>query len=358
MDIKKFIFSKKIQKELESKWESPSNIALVKYWGKKDNQIPCNPSISFTLSNCITTTSIKFKPLSRPISNFSYKFLFHNQPAVSFHKKIDSFFNRIIAFVPYLKNHHLIINSENSFPHSSGIASSASAMSSIALALIELERYFNLDKTEEYFLQKASFLARLGSGSAARSIQGPVMIWGKSIDFDNSSDAFGVVFSDSLHSIFHSYQDTILIIDKSPKEISSSLGHELMNQHLFASSRFLQANKHISLLKNALIKGDIASFIYLVEKEALTLHAMMMTSSPYFILMHPNTIKVIKKVWKYRRETNKMICFTLDAGANIHLLYPKKEKKEIERFIKDELASFCFEKKIIWDFVGQGSKKV
>ena len=73
----------------------------------------------------------------------------------------------------------------------------------------------------------------------------------------------------------------------------------------------------------------------------LTLHAMMMTSLPYFILMKPNTLEIINKIWAFRAKTNSNICFTLDAGANVHVLYPEAEKAEVLEFIKNELVAYC-----------------
>jgi diphosphomevalonate decarboxylase len=96
----------------------------------------------------------------------------------------------------------------------------------------------------------------------------------------------------------------------------------------------------------------------IVETEALSLHAMMMTSNPYFILMQPNTLEIIQKVWKYRKETQIPLCFTLDAGANVHLLYPQKNKEEVGAFIAAELVSFCEQGQYLFDEVGTGAKKV
>ena len=95
--------------------------------------------------------------------------------------------------------------------------------------------------------------------------------------------------------------------------------------------------------------GDVEKFIEIVESEALTLHAMMQTSIPYFILMRPNTLEVIQRVWQYRKDTGVPLCFTLDAGANVHLLYPENVKDKVQAFIKNELANFCEEGKYIND---------
>jgi diphosphomevalonate decarboxylase len=95
-----------------------------------------------------------------------------------------------------------------------------------------------------------------------------------------------------------------------------------------------------------------------VESEALTLHAMMMSSNPYFILMKPNTLEIINRIWSFREETGLPVCFTLDAGANVHVLYPEKNKTEILEFIKNELVAYCEKEQYLCDEVGKGAEKL
>ena len=355
---KDFIESQKFEVTGNSKWEAPSNIALIKYWGKYGSQYPQNPSLSFTLSKCVTQTTVAYRPLEDKQTGFSFDFSFEGNPIPGFHPKIESFLNRIEPYVPFVKNHHLSIQSNNSFPHSSGIASSASGMSALALGIMSLEKKANPEISDTYFIKKASFLARLGSGSAARSIQGPIVSWGVSDAFDGSSDLYGTAVSFQINSVYKDYQDTILLIDKDQKKVSSTLGHDLMNGHPYASKRFEQARDNMSLLKEILTEGDLTSFVSLVESEALTLHALMMASQPYFILMHPNTLEVLNKVWEYRQEVKSSLCFTLDAGANVHLLYPKAESDAVLKFINQELAVFCQNGQFIEDQIGNGAKKL
>ena len=359
MDSEKdFIQKSEIVASGSSKWEAPSNIALVKYWGKFGAQYPQNPSLSFTLSQCVTQTLVAYKPKENQPSKFSFDFTFEGEPTPSFHPKIEVFLERIAPYVPFIQQHHLTIESSNSFPHSSGIASSASGMSALALGIMSIEKAGNPTMSEAYFLKKASFLARLGSGSAARSIQGPMVSWGVSDVIEGSSDLYGTPLSSELHPVFQDFQDTILLIDKGQKKVSSTLGHNLMKNHPYAATRFEQARTNIKDLKIILASGDLPAFIALVESEALTLHALMMASQPYFILMHPNTLQVLNKVWAYREETQSSLCFTLDAGANVHLLYPKSEKSTVLKFIKEELAGYCQKNQFIEDQIGNGAKKL
>lgn len=339
-------------------WSSPSNIALVKYWGKKKDQIPENPSISFTLDNCKTTTTLTFSKKETQ-DQFSFDVYLDDDKKDAFKPKIETFFKRVEMYLPFLKNYHFKIETSNTFPHSSGIASSASGMSALALCLMSVERLLSeIEITDKLFIQKASFLARLGSGSACRSLEGDLVVWGKHDDIDNSSDLFGVKFPFEVHKNFKNYRDTILLVDKGEKQVSSTIGHNLMHEHPFAQERFKQAHKNLSDLTRILKNGDLDKFIALVESEALTLHAMMMTSMPYFILMKPNTLEIINKIWAFRQKTNSKLCFTLDAGANVHVLYPDNEAKQILEFINNELVAHCQKGEYINDKIGFGAKLI
>jgi|TARA_B110000046_G_scaffold27191_2_gene27478 diphosphomevalonate decarboxylase len=349
------IRSKKIEKACFT-WQTPSNIALVKYWGKSEPQLPKNASISFTLNNCHTITTIEFSKIETT-AEVVFDLFFEGKEKEEFKPKIAAFFKRVQEYCPYVFDYKMIINSENSFPHSSGIASSASGLSAIAMCLMSLEQKLNPNLTQEFIHKKASFLARLGSGSASRSIEGPLVVWGEHPEIAGSSDVYGVQFPYKVHSVFENYQDAILLVDKGEKQVSSTVGHNLMHAHPFAENRFKQANENLSKMSKILQEGDRKAFINLVESEALTLHAMMLTSNPYFILMKPNTLSIIHKIWEFRATQNSNICFTLDAGANVHVLYPFSEKEKVNRFIENELAQYCQKKQYILDAVGLGAKK-
>ena len=342
-------------------WSAPSNIALVKYWGKKDNQIPANPSVSFTLNNCKTITKLAFakKDISTALNvtsnTFSFDLLFEGKPKEDFKPKIQKFLERIEIYLPFLKDYHFTIDTQNTFPHSSGIASSASGMAALAMNFMSLEKALNPEMTSEYFYQKASFLARLGSGSACRSVKGSVVVWGNHANIQGSSDLFGVEFPNAIHSNFKNFQDTILLVDKGEKQVSSTVGHDLMHNHPFAERRFAQAHENLDQLISIFEKGDLDEFIKIVESEALTLHAMMMTSMPYFILMKPNTLEIINAIWKFRSETKIPVCFTLDAGANVHVLYPENVAVTVLQFIKDELVGYCQNGQYLCDAIGNGA---
>jgi len=364
-------------------WKTPSNIALVKYWGKREPQIPKNPSISFTLDACFTLTTLEYskrethlpkldsgshneilKPVQNDDTKYNFDIYFEGEKKEDFKPKIQKFFERIEKYVPFLKDYSFVIKSRNSFPHSSGIASSASGMSALALSIMSLEKLVTersrsgVEMMDEYFYKKASFLARLGSGSACRSIEGPVVVWGKHKEVKGSSNLYGIKFPSKIHENFKNYHDTILLVDEGEKQVSSTVGHQLMNNHPFAEQRFSQANENSLKLSKILQNGNLKEFISLIESEALTLHSMMLTSNPYFILMKPNTLKIIHKIWGFRAEINSNICFTLDAGANVHVLFPESEKEIVTNFITSKLLKYCYKNHYICDRVGIGAKQL
>lgn len=326
----------------------PSNIALIKYWGKYDNQIPANPSISYTLNHCKTNTSMEFFA-NEP---FSVQTFLAGNEEVKFAEKIEKYFRNIEQYLPWILNGKYIIRTENTFPHSSGIASSASGFGAIAKCLMALDETFSGKISDEESLRKASFLARLGSGSACRSLYNGLVVWGES-QVRGSSDFFAVQYpNDEIHEIFKDFNDWVLLIHEGQKSVSSTVGHGLMNTNPYADRRFQEARENFGPMKEILANGDLQSFIKLVEHEALTLHAMMMMSDPAFILMKTGTLEVINKIWDFRRETDLPLFFTLDAGANVHLLFPNAGSEEkIKTFIEAELLQHTQNNGVVKDMM-------
>jgi len=338
-------------------WQSPSNIALIKYWGKFGVQLPKNPSLSFGLSDAYSQISIQYS--SKHSEKAEHKFLFEGNENHAFGDKIIRFLNELDTIFPFLKQLDLQIESKNSFPHSAGIASSASSMSALALCLCSIEKELigSLQK-ENNFYQKASYIARLGSGSASRSVYGGYSIWGEFSELKQSSNDFAIPFNSEIHLLFMQIRDSILIVSDQEKTVSSRAGHALMNGHPYAEARILQSKKNLKKLITALKVGDANSFIEIVENEALSLHALMLSSNPWYSLLLPNTLKILEKIREFRNKSKLFICFTLDAGPNVHLLYLEENKSQILEFIDKELVEFCFEGKIIHDKIGFGPKRI
>ena len=338
-------------------WRSPSNIALVKYWGKHGNQLPNNSSISFTLSQAYSETKISYTA-KQDDGKISLDFNFEGSKNESFERRINKFLTAITSHFPFLTASHLQIESSNSFPHSTGIASSASAMSALSLGLCSLEKeILGTLKDDESFFRKASIISRLGSGSACRSVYPHLAIWGENEGVPGSSNEFAIPYQDAA-SIFNSFHDSILIVSSDEKTVSSTAGHELMHTNIFAETRYKQANNNTVKIIEALKNEDMDTFGLIVEEEALTLHALMMTSHPSYVLLQPNSLKLIELIRNYRSDTKLPVYFTIDAGPNIHLLYPHHIEHDIQQFIKSDLSPYCENGKVIEDKVGIGATRI
>lgn len=334
-----------------TRWIAPSNIAIVKYWGKFDNQIPANPSLSFTLTNSYTDTRLTVEQgdgntFDAPLVDV----WFSGEKRNEFTPKIHKFLSSILDEYPWLRGKYLKVETTNTFPHSSGIASSASGIAALACCIEDIHTSYI--KPQEFLKSRASRSARLGSGSACRSIYGGFVQWGVSSDSEGS-DEYAIPVS-TVHKDFEMVFDYILILDSAEKTVSSSAGHALMRGHPFAMQRFEQGSHHTNILKNILKTGDWSAFISLMESEALTLHAMMMTSNPPFILMKPKTLEVISRIWQFRTDTGLPVGFTLDAGANLHLIFSPSALTSVENQLLPDIQYLCEQNLIIKDFIGQG----
>jgi diphosphomevalonate decarboxylase len=337
-----------------SAWKCPSNIALVKYWGKRDFQKPMNPSLSFVLRNAFTETSVELH------KDGDQKVEFYFEGAVSsFGERIEKYLNQISIQLPWVNKYNFRIHSKNSFPHSAGIASSASSFGALSLCLTELDFAISgkeADSSE--FWQKASGLARMGSGSACRSVYPGFSIWGKTHLFESGSDEHTIHLTDGIHPVFSGLHDAILMVDSGTKEVSSSVGHQLMDEHQYQHSRIAQAHQNLNELYLALLTGNQEKFVEVVENEALSLHAMMMTSNPSFILLKPASLEMINRIRRFRAKSKIPVCFTIDAGPNIHLLYFQENELNVKAFIERELIVLCENGKWIDDEIGDGPERI
>ncbi len=340
-------------------WKSPSNIAIVKYWGKHGLQLPNNPSLSLTLSQAATKTQMTLTEKKQD-SGISMEFFFEGHPAPAFAVRVERFLNSLAKdYFPFLYQYHLKIETQNSFPHSSGIASSASGMSALALCLCDLEA--SLTGTASgttAFFNRASIIARLGSGSACRSVFPMMAVWGIHPAIQGSSNEFAVGVADDADPIFKTFHDDILIISAKEKSVSSTAGHHLMVGNPYAEARYNQAFQRTEYLMDAMKTGDLEAFGKIAEDEALTLHALMMCSNPSYILMEEGSLSVIRKIRQFRQETGIPIFFTLDAGPNVHVLYPDAYKDKASEFIDHELKPYCVSGRIIRDMCGVGPEKL
>lgn len=317
-------------------------------------QIPCNSSLSLTLSDAFTEVVVDLED-GKSNQGIELDYYFEGELSPSFGARVKKYLESNIESFSFLNDYKVVMRSTNSFPHSAGIASSASAFGAIALALMDLKYQFEGKEIDADFYNEASNFARLGSGSASRSLFPNYAMWGYNDAISNSSDLMAVEVKE-IHPAFQGLKDAILIVEDEPKKVSSSIGHSLMNNHPYSENRFKQANQRAAELINILKTGNFDAFIQMSESEALTLHAMMMTSEDYYLLVKPGTISIIEKILDFRATTGLNLCFTLDAGPNIHLLYQGAQKSEVESFIQNELSAHCLD--VLYDTIGKGPEKL
>ncbi len=283
------------------------NIAFVKYWGKIDEKLhlPANGSISMTLSDLYSQTTVEFGDFPRDSIVLDGKEV--QDP------KIKNHLDLIRQLGKSHKNAR--INSRNNFPTGSGIASSASGFAALTLAACKAIG-LNLDS------KTLSIIARQGSGSACRSIYGGFVEW---LHSTMSEGSHAIQLADE-H--YWDVRDLITIVSTDTKRVSSTSGmvqttktSPLYQSRLAAVEDNLKAARDAIRFKNFKQLGEIA------EYDSLLMHATMMTTRPPLLYWLPATVKIMHAV-EQLRETGVPAYYTIDAGANVHVLtLPSHEKK-------------------------------
>lgn len=302
---------------MKSTAKAPANIAFIKYWGKKDRalRIPANDSISMNLSNAFTTTTVEFS------SAYSSDEIYYGE------SKMDA--EESVRVVNHLDRIRRLANgqikakiaTQNSFPKGAGIASSASGFAALTLAATTA---LGLKLSEK----ELSILARLGSGSACRSITDGFVFW-KAGNSDNDSYAYSL-YSEKYWDL----RDVIVVVSEDKKKTTSTKGHEDAGSSIFFEARIKNLPQRIVKLKEALRNKDIEKFGELVEKEAIELHTIMMTQNPPLFYWNSATLEIISRVRQWR-ENGLIVYFTIDAGPNVHLICEGKEEKRVLEKIKE-----------------------
>ncbi|MBO0961399.1 diphosphomevalonate decarboxylase [Neobacillus sp. MM2021_6] len=300
--------------------QANTNIALIKYWGKRDESkiLPMNSSLSLTLNKFYTTTTVEFCTcLSVDV------FIINNQLANEFEmSKVTRFLDRIREMSG--KDFHAVVNSTNHVPTAAGFASSASGYAALAAAATKAIG-LNLD-------QKAlSQLARLGSGSACRSIYGGFVEWQKGIE-DDGTDSFAQPLKGG-----QDWDLSVLsvLLTSKPKEISSSEGMKRAVETSSLYSHWLDTvEKDLLVAKEAIKNRDFDMLGSVVEANALKMHATTFASQPPFSYWNSATVEVIRGV-KNLRSSGIQAYFTIDAGPNVKVLcQPKDEQVVREALIR------------------------
>jgi len=290
-----------------------ANIALVKYWGKQPvpNNVPATPSLSFTLKALRTDTTIE-----KSISNKD-KFFLDDSPA----DKQTAI--RLNDYLNYWRDNNLIdgyfnISSVNNFPTKAGLASSSSGFAALAVGLSAFDR-------QKLSRQKLSRLARIGSGSAARSIFGGLAA------FPLSSDpaARMIIPPDEIQ-----WGMVIAIVDEGEKKITSRDGMEICRKHSpYYKSWIARAVSDYKRMLSALRNLDFTCVGEIAEANALAMHACMISARPSLLYWTPTTLEIIRSA---RRLRNKGLetYVTIDAGPHVVLLGKKDDLNNISRHIR------------------------
>jgi diphosphomevalonate decarboxylase len=295
---------------------SCANIAFIKYWGKKDSKLnlPYNNSISMNLSDCLTTTTVAFgkdfRDDSVTLDGKNVKGLGKERVV----KVLDE--ARRLAKTDWKAK----VVSENNFPSDAGVASSASGFSALAVAA---SKAAGLSLSEK----KLSILARLGSGSASRSIPDGFVEWRGGKDGETS---YAVQIAKPGH---WRVRDIVVVVSHKKKKASSTQGHSLVQTSPHFKRRLELLPSRIKGLRGALLERDFDVFGELLEEEAVSLHMMAMTSKPAIFYWNEGTFEVIHALFDLREKGIKAY-FTMDAGPNVHVICLAKDANRVKGVLK------------------------
>jgi len=296
---------------------SPANIAFVKFWGLKNKELilAYNDSISMNLSNCITKTTVEFSPKFK--KHQIYLDLFGKGKQLITGKKEGKIVNQLERIKKLAKNNWFAqIYSQTNFPSEAGIAASASAFSALTLAATYALKLKLSNK-------QLSVLTRLsGSGSACRSVVDGFCCWHK----DCATQIAGVNHWPEL-------TDIVAVVDTSTKKVSSFDGHQLALSSPYFKARIEEVNKRARLVTQAIKQKDFKTLGEQAELDALSMHFVMMTSSPALFALSPKSWNIIQSVRSWR-EQGLQVYFTVDNGPNIHILCLETDKAKILQRLK------------------------
>ncbi len=289
-----------------------SNIAFIKYWGNRDHalRLPANDSLSMNLAALYTTTTVRW---SGDIAADSL--LINDLPTSS------AALQRVIAHLDALRQRlgtdmRAEVDSVNNFPMGAGIASSASAFAALTTAAAAA---LGISLSE----RELTTLARLGSGSAARSIPAGFVLWQAG---GSHEDSYAETFAPADH---WSLVDVIAIVSRQHKRVGSTAGHASADSSIFQPARVATAADRLSAAKEAVLERDFTRFAQVLEADSDMMHAVMMTSRPPLFYWQPLSLAVMTAVRAWRGAEGLRVCYTLDAGPNVHCLCERDDAAEV-----------------------------
>lgn len=302
--------------------EAPSNIALIKYWGKDDASLnwPTNDSISMTLPEALSKTTVEN-------TNCSNDQIFLNEKEISASHSTHAKLQKYITFLKteFSINDALLIRSENTFPTGCGLASSASGYAALTKALYAYATKFgnppNLDNND------LANYSRRGSGSSCRSFMSSFVHWHRG---QNPED------QKILEIPFHpemELADTIAIVSNQEKAIPSTQAHRYVHSSPLFKPRLAALSEKIRDVKTYLAENQFDLLAKLVEQEAIEIHSVSMTATPPVTYLTQDSLDIISWVRQLRFAEGMEVFFTIDAGPNIHILTRKRDQKTLRELL-------------------------
>ncbi|MEM3939842.1 MAG: diphosphomevalonate decarboxylase [Saccharolobus sp.] len=312
---------------------APSNIALIKYWGKRGDErlnLPLNSSLSITLDDQLSVIT-KISLSDKDLIIVNGKILSEEESKEYAGRVIEKF--REISN----KDFHVRIESYAKFPVNAGLASSAAGIAALTFGLNEL---LGLDLS----LKELSKIARIGSGSACRSMFGGFVMWERGVR-DDGEDSYCYQLFPSDH--WRELVDIIVIVSEEEKKISSRKGMIRTTQTSeLVECRLKFIEKTMKELIDAIKNKDEKKFYYYVMRHSNNMHAVILDSWPSFFYLNDTSLKIMEWIQDFGKAA-----YTFDAGPNPHILTTENNVPEILNFLNTLNV-----KRVIISRVGEGPK--
>lgn len=308
------------------KWSAsaPANIALIKYMGKVDGNknLPLNASLSYTLDHCRTFVEIEVSKADSDPDSWQPLEIPNSYP-MQLSEKGKS---RFLQHLHFIKNHFnfldsFIIKSANNFPADCGLASSASSYA--ALTIAACTAITSIKQLKPLSTVEMARLSQAGSGSSCRSFFEPWCIWQ-----DNIVAPVSLAYQKLLHQV--------VIVDNGKKSVSSSEAHKQVPSSALYNGRKQRAEARLSSLQIALSTKNWRGAYILCWQEFWDMHALFETAAEPFSYMTAGSIEILTKVRQMWQKLGDGPIATMDAGANVHLLF-REEQFDLAKLFNDAL---------------------
>lgn len=293
------------------------NIAFIKYWGNQNEnlRLPANSSISMNLAELYTETTVEWDD-DLTVDHLTLNGVPQTGSALERVQRHLDVLRRRLNLTIYAQ-----IKSTNNFPMGAGIASSASSFAALTIAGVAATGRSDITERE------LTTLARLGSGSASRSVPGGYVEWYAG---DSHEESYAESIAPENHWML---VDVIAVISTAHKAVGSTEGHKSASTSVLQAARVADAPLRLEQCKQAILDRDFMSFAEVVERDSNLMHAIMITSKPPLFYWLPGSLQVMESVRSWRAE-GVSVCYTMDAGPNVHCICTQEHAVEVERRLR------------------------